>query len=105
MFASSKSVKKVKMENSEGEIIIHDIGLLKDEELKVVRGSTLALMVLPLIGAEEFLRKPKRLPKFNSDLSIYGATSFALLYPHRTEVKRLPGGTQPFTLQRYKEEP
>lgn len=42
--------------------------------------------------------------KFNSDLSLYGATSFALLYPDRTEVKCLPGGTEPFTLQRYKEE-
>ena len=42
--------------------------------------------------------------KFNSDLSLYGPSSFTLLYPDRTEVKYLPGGTEPFALQRYKEE-
>ena len=41
--------------------------------------------------------------KFNSDLSLCPASSFTLLYPDRTEVKCLPGGTEPFTLQRYKE--
>ena len=105
-FASSKFVKKGKKENNESEVTIH-IGLirLKDEELKVIRGSTLPLKVLPSIGAEELLRKgADKIVKFNSDLSLYGATSFALLYPDGTEVKCLPGGTEPFTLQRYKEE-
>ena len=105
-FVSSKSAKKAKKENSESEVTIH-IGLirLKDEELKVIRGSTLPLKVLPSIGAEELLRKgTEKIVKFNSDLSLYGATSFTLLYPDRTEVKCLPGGTEPFTLQRYKEE-
>ena len=61
--------------------------------------------MLPSIGAEELLRKgAEKIVKFDSDLSLYGATSFALLYPDRTEVKCLPGGTEPFTLQRYKEE-
>ena len=105
-FVSSKSVKKGKKENNESEVTIH-IGLirLKEEELKVIRGSTLPLKVLPSIGAEELLRKgADKILRFNSDLSLYGATSFALLYPDRTEVKCLPGGTEPFTLQRYKEE-
>ncbi|XP_044179577.1 uncharacterized protein LOC122961059 [Acropora millepora] len=105
-FVSSKSVKKGKKENNESEVTIH-IGLirLKEEELKVIRGSTLPLKVLPSIGAEELLRKgADKIVRFNSDLSLYGATSFALLYPDRTEVKCLPGGTEPFTLQRYKEE-
>ena len=105
-FVSKKSVKKVKKENNESEVTIH-IGLirLKDEELKVIRGSTLPLKVLPSIGAEELLRKrAEKIVKFNSDLSLYGVTSCALLYPDRTEVKCLPGGTEPFTLQRYKEE-
>jgi len=61
---------------------------------------------LPSIGAEELLRKgTKKTVKFNSDLSLYGATSFAWLYLGRTEVKCLPRGTEPFTLQRYIEEP
>lgn len=105
-FVSSKSVKKGKKESNESEVTIH-IGLirLKEEELKVIRGSTLPLKVLPSIGAEELLRKgADKIVRFNSDLSLYGATSFALLYPDRTEVKCLPGGTEPFTLQRYKEE-
>ena len=94
-FVSKKSVKKVKKENNESEVTIH-IGLirLKDEELKAIRGPTLALKVLPSIGAEELLRKrAEKIVKFNSDLSLYGVTSFALLYPDRTEVKCLPGGT------------
>ena len=51
-------MKKVKKENNESEVTIH-IGLirLKDEELKVIRGSTLPLKVLLSIGAEELLRK------------------------------------------------
>ena len=105
-FVSRKSVKKAKKENSENEVTIH-IGLmrLKDGELKVIRGSTLPLKVLPSIGAEELLRKgAEKIMKFNSDLSLYGATSLSLLYPDRTEVKCLPGGTEPFTLQRYKDE-
>ena len=105
-FVSIKSAKKAKKEKSESEFTIH-IGLirLKDEELKVIRGSTLPLKVLPSIGAEELLRKvTEKIVKFNSDLSLYGATSFTLLYPDRTEVKCLPGGTEPFTLQQYKEE-
>jgi len=96
------SVKKAKKENSESEVTIHS-GLirLKDGELKVIRGSTLPLKVLPSIGAEELLRKgTEKIVKFNSDLSLYGATSFALLYPDRTEVKCLQGGMEPFTLRR-----
>lgn len=52
-FVSSKSVKKGKKENNESEVTIH-IGLirLKEEELKVIRGSTLPLKVLPSIGAD-----------------------------------------------------
>nr|XP_058963687.1 uncharacterized protein LOC131790493 [Pocillopora verrucosa] len=102
----SKSVKKVKKENSENEVTIQ-IGLirLKDGQLKAIRGSSLPLKVFPSIGAEELLRKgAEKMVKFNSDLSLYGASSFTLLYPDRTEVKCLPGGTEPFTLQRYKEE-
>ncbi|XP_044178827.1 uncharacterized protein LOC122960586 [Acropora millepora] len=104
-FVSSKSVKKGKKENNESEVTIH-IGLirLKEEELKVIRGTTLPLKVLPSIGAEELRKGADKIVRFNSDLSLYGATSFALLYPDRTEVKCLPGGTEPFTLQRYKEE-
>ena len=102
----SKSTKKSKKENSENEVTIQ-IGLirLKDGELKVIRGSTLPLKVFPSIGAEELLRKgAEKMVKFNSDLSLCGASSFTLLYPDRSEVKSLPGGTEPFTLQRYKEE-
>ena len=102
----SKSVKKVKKENSENEVTIQ-IGLirLKDGQLKAIRGSSLPPKVFPSIGAEELLRKgAEKMVKFNSDLSLYGASSFTLLYPDRTEVKCLPGGTEPFTLQRYKEE-
>ena len=79
----------MKKENNESEVTIH-IGLirLKAEELKVIRGSTLSLKVLPSIGAEELLRKgAEKIVKFYSDLGLYGATSFALLYPNRTEVK------------------
>ena len=102
----SKSSKKPKKESGENEVTIH-IGLirLKDGELKVIRGSSLPLKVLPSIGAEELLRKgAEKMVKFNSDLSLYGSSSFTLLYPDRTEVKYLPGGAEPFTLQRYKEE-
>ena len=59
------------------------------------------------IDAEELLRKgAEKILKFNSDLSLYGPNSFTLtlLYPERTEVKYVQGGTEPFTLQRYKEE-
>ena len=69
-FVSSKSGKKAKKENNESEVTIH-IGLirLKDEELKVISGSTLPLKVLPSIGAEELLRKgAEKIVKFNSDL-------------------------------------
>ena len=54
----SKSVKKVKKENSENEVTIQ-IGLigLKDGQLKAIRGSSLPLKVFPSIGAEELLRK------------------------------------------------
>ena len=63
------------------------------------------LKVLPSIGAEELLRKgSEKMVKFNSDLSLYGPSSFTLLYPDRNEVEYLQGGTEPFTLQRYKEE-
>ena len=96
-------MKKVKKENSENEVTIQ-IGLirLKDGQLKAIRGSSLPLKVFPSIGAEELLRKgAEKTVKFNSDLSLYGASSFTLLYPDRTEVKCLPGGTEPFTLQRY----
>ena len=69
-FVSKMSVKKVKKENNESEVTIH-IGLirLKDEELKVMRGSTLPLKVLPSIGAEGFFGK-EPIVKFNSDLSL-----------------------------------
>ncbi|PFX13154.1 hypothetical protein AWC38_SpisGene22790 [Stylophora pistillata] len=105
-FDSRKSVKKAKKENSESEVTIH-IGLirLQDGELKVIRGSTLPLKVLPSIGAEELLRRGnEKIVKFNSDLSLYGARSFALMYPDITKVKCPPGVTEPFTQQRYKEE-
>ena len=102
--------KKAKKEKSEklNEGTIH-IGLirLKNGELKVIRGSNLPLKVLPTIGAEELLRNSKgaeKMVKFNNDLSLHGASSFALLYPDRTEVKCLPVSIEPFTLQRYKEE-
>ena len=39
-----------------------------------------------------------------SHLKLVWCHQFSLLYPDRTEVKCLPGGTEPFTLQRYKEE-
>ena len=102
----SKSSKKAKKESSENEVSIH-IGFirLKDGELKVIRGSSLPLKVLPSIGAEELLRKgAEKMVKFNSDLSLYGPSNLTLLYPDKTEVKYLPGGTEPFTLQRYHEE-
>ena len=86
----------MKKENNQSEVTIH-IGLirLKDEELKVIRGSTLPLKVLPSIGAEELHRKgAEKIVKFNSNLHLYGATSFALLYPDRTEVKCLPEAIQ-----------
>ena len=72
-------MKKAKKENNKSEVTIHT-GLvrLKDEELKVIRGSTLSLKVLPSIGAEELHRKgAEKTVKFNSHLSLYGATSFA----------------------------
>ena len=100
----SKSSKKAKKESGENEVSIH-IGFirLKDGELKVIRGSSLPLKVLPSIGAEELLRKgAEKMVKFNSDLSLYEPSNFTLLYPDKTEVKYLPGGTEPFTLQRYR---
>ena len=101
----SKSSKKAKKESGVNEVSIH-IGFirLKDGELKVIRGSSLPLKVLPSIGAEELLRKgAEKMVKFNSDLSlIYEPSNFTLLYPDKTEVKYLPGGTKPFTLQRYR---
>ena len=94
-----KKAKKEKSEKlNEGTI---QIGLirLKNGELKVIRGSNLPLKVLPTIGAEELLRKgAEKMVKFNNDLSLHGASSFALLYPDRTEVKCLPVGIEPFTL-------
>ena len=33
-----------------------------------------------------------------------GPVALLFLYPDRTKAKYLPGGTEPFTLQRYKEE-
>ena len=91
----SKSVKKVKKENSENEVTIQ-IGLirLKDGQLKAIRGSSLPLKVFPSIGAEELLRKgAEKMVKFNSDLSLYGASSFTLLYTDRTEVPSRGNGT------------
>ena len=102
----SKSSKKAKKESSENEVSIH-IGFirLKDGELRVIRGSSLPLKVFPSIGAEELLRKgAEKMVKFNNDLSLYGPSNLSLLYPDKTEVKYLPGGTEPFTLQRYHEE-
>ena len=40
--------------------------------------------------------------KFNKDLTSGGG--FTLLYPDRMEVKNLPGSTEAFTLNRYREE-
>ena len=88
--------------SGETEVTFH-IGFirLKDGQLKVICGSSLPLKVLPSIGAEELLRKgAEKILKFNSDLSLYGPNSFTLLYPERTEVKYVQGGTEPFTLQR-----
>ena len=98
--------KKSKKEKSEkvNEVTIQ-IGLirLKDGELKVVRGSTLPLKVTPTIGAAELLQKgSEKMVKFNKDLSSGGG--FTLLYPDRTEVENLPGSTEAFTLNRYREE-
>ena len=42
--------------------------------------------------------------KFNSHLSLSGPSNLTLLYCDKTEVKYLPGGTEPFTLQQYHEE-
>ena len=39
-----------------------------------------------------FRKGSEKMVKFNSDLSLYGPSSFTLLYPDRTEVKYLPGG-------------
>ena len=56
----SKSVKKVKKENSENEVTIQ-IGLIRsDGQLKAIRGSSLPLKVFPSIGAEELLKKRSR---------------------------------------------
>ena len=49
----SKSSKKAKKESGENEVSIHTGFIrLKDGELKVIRGSSLPLKVLPSIGAE-----------------------------------------------------
>lgn len=100
--------KKAKNEHGEKlNLVTIQIGLirLKDGELKAVRGSNLPVKVLPTIGADELLKKgAEKMVKFNSDLNLCSPSSFTLLYPDRTEVKYLPGTTEPFTLQRYKEE-
>ena len=98
--------KKPKKEKNEkvNEVTIQ-IGLirLKDGELKVIRGSTLPLKVTETIGASELLQKgSEKMVKFNKDLASGGG--FTLLYPDRTEVKNLPGSTEAFTLNRYREE-
>ena len=56
----SKSVKKSKKDNSENEVTTQ-IGLirLKDGKLKVIRGSTLPLYVLPVVLRCCILIEPK----------------------------------------------
>ena len=71
-------MKRVKKENNESAVTLH-IGLirLKDEELKVIRGSTLPLKVLPSIGAEELLRKGA---EFRSRFYLSSKSKFTLYY-------------------------
>ena len=82
------------------------IGQMKfcDGKLKVVRGATLPLKVYPFFSSEQLLKKGvEKMTKFNQDL-MSARKGFTLVYPDQTEVKFLPGSTEEFTLQRYKEE-
>ena len=104
-FKRKKGTSEGKSGKKSTEVIVQ-IGLMKlrDRNLKIVRGSTLPLKVLPRIESNELLKKSvEKMLKFNKD--IRGSSDhFTLVYPDRTEVKFLPGGTEIFTLQRYKEE-
>ena len=79
-----KEVLKEK-EKKSTEVIIQ-IGLMKlrDRNLKIVRGSTLPLKVLPRIESNELLKKSvEKMLKFNKD--IRGSSDhFTLVYPDQT---------------------
>lgn len=65
----------------------------------MIRGLLLLFKVFLLIGVEEFFRKGvEKMVKFNSDLSLYGVSSFMLLYFDRIEVKCFLGGMELFIL-------
>ena len=101
----SKKAKAESNDKKPSEVTIQ-IGLIKcrDDDLKVVRGCTLPLKIMPTTGADELLKKgAEKMIKFNKDLTC-SPTGFTLLYPDRTEVRTVPGSVEPFTLQRYKEE-
>ena len=97
--------KQAKVETKEkdktpSEVTIN-IGLRKfrDDDLKFVRGSSLALIVRSSIGAEELLKKAaEKIVKFNRELT-GGVFGFTLLYPDRTKVVMLQGSSEPFTLE------
>ena len=94
-FKKIKAVEEVKIQ----------IGVMEEANgrLKKVKGRTLPLMVPTNIAAGELLKAAtakhgRHFKQFNPQ------ESYFLLYPDQTVVSTLPGSSEPFVLNQYKEE-
>ena len=99
---SSFSIRNVshKKKKEEKPVIIH-VGLMTDA-LTIKRGQNLPIRVLPSATAAEILSLAvKKHSAFNSNFN--SKARYKLAYKDGTEVVNVPGTTNPFTLEKYKE--
>jgi hypothetical protein len=100
---STSSVSKGKSLKQKDVVI--NVGVMKYSkgELKRCRGKTLPIITAPEASSEEI--KEKAVSKHtNHDKTLHHGLDYVLLYPDGSEVVNMPGSTQPFVLEKYKEE-
>ena len=100
---ASSTVSKTKAKETE---VVINIGFLKLEasgNLKRCRGKTLPVKVKPTANAQCILDKGVT-KHSNHDKKIHEGLEYVLLYPDHSEVVNLPGTTEQFILEKYRED-
>ena len=100
---ASRTVSKTKAKETE---VVINIGFLKLEasgNLKRCHGKTLPVKVKPTANAQCILEKGVK-KHSNHDKKIHEGLEYVLLYPDHSEVVNLPGTTEEFILEKYRED-
>ena len=99
---STSSVPKTSLKKKDAVI---NVGVMKysNGELKKCRGKTLPITTVPEASSVEI--KEKAVSKHtNHDKTLHHGFDYVLLYPDGSEIVNIPGSTEPFVLEKYREE-